>query len=336
MFLAGLAGQCNIALKDEGKVYLGSSHRPRGRIRTGILALDIITGGGIIRGGATEIYGQESAGKTLETLQIVKSCQQAGGIAVWLVGEGFDVPWAVRNGVDMDRLLRIEAMAGDQGCEAAMAVLESGAADLLIFDSVQSLAPAREMESGVDSESYAGSGAPQMWGRVMRKAYAFANSGRSAHTAIILISQVRDVIGGFSKNKPAPQPTAIRSIRHWKDISVQTRAGEMEFLDENNVEKKRPLCREFHLLNTKNKTATPYRSGIFKFYFEEHEGIPMGIDHVDQLVRYGKAHDLISGTSWLEGYGLRAHGRPAFSALLREDKALQAELYNDILALNVE
>ncbi len=338
-FLQGLAGDCNKVLKSEGKVYLGGNHVARGRVPTGILAFDIITGGGFIRGGATEIYGQESSGKTSIIIEGIKNCQmRGGGVVLWLIGEGVDIPYLKKRGVKTDDVLFIEAQTGSLGCETAITVLETGALDMLIFDSVQSLATAAEMEGGVDSVSVAGAGAGQMWGRVMRKAYAFANSRRSDNTAIVLVSQVRDKIGSFGKYKPPPEPTGIRAIRHWKDISVQCKAGEVKFLHEDDDVRRTPLYRDFLLMCAKNKTAVPLRSGIYRFYYHEDENNSFGIDTVEQLFRYGKAYGLIElkGGGTCEGFGLKVKGRDVFMAKLRSDKALQKAMYSKLLALGLK
>jgi protein RecA len=332
--LALLQVEVNEALGVEGKVFLGRDLEPVERIQTGMVGFDIITGGGLVRRHYLELYGEESAGKSLTALRCVSAVQKQKGVAVWVTGEEFDDDWAEKNEVDVDKLIKIEALTGDKMLETAATYLESGLIDLLVCDSVQSIGTAREMEGGVESESYAGGGAPQLWGRFYRRTRGLFN-GRKSNAAIIGISQVRDKIGGFSGHgPPEPQPTQIRTIKHWKSISIQCKRGEPTFEDAKS-DKKRIISREFHWKCKKNKTATPERTATFRFGFTKDN---FGIDHVDEIVRAARVFGLIEqGGANLEGYGIKVKGtkeNPAveqFKEKLAARPATIKELYTDII-----
>lgn len=330
--LALLLRDVNKALGAEGRVYLGSEHKELVRIPMGVLAFDIVTGGGLVRGQAVELYGGESSGKTLLAMQQVATVQRAGGVAMWVKGEGlFDKPWGQKNGVDLGKLYLVEAVTGDTMLEAAMTLLESGLLDLLVIDSVQSLGTAREMKDGIESESYGGGGASQMWGRVMRRAYAAAN-GMGGNTAILWISQVRVKIGKFSPTGvPDPEPSGIYALRHWKAISVYCKGGEPTFENAKDDEKRRLVTREFKLLCKKNKTAsTEQRAAYYKFTFRPHGDTPFGVDHVDQAYRFAKAFGLLEQKgAWIEGYGIRAQGEENFVTELRKSPTKVAAMLTD-------
>jgi len=333
--LVALTEQINRSLGVDGKVYVGRDHQEFERIRTGVLAFDVITGGGIPRRCYTEVYGQESAGKTTLALHACAAVQREGGIAAWVVGEEFDDDWAERNGVNVDKLVKIEALTGDLMLETAATYLESGLIDLLILDSVQAIGTKREQDAGVDSEAYAGAGAPQLWGRFYRRSRALFN-GRKSNAAIIGISQVREAIGQFSPNgKPEPMPTQIRVIKHWKAISVYCKKGEPTFLDPKS-EKKRIISREFKLRCVKNKTAVPERVGSFIYHFTKKR---WGIDTADEAFRLARVYDLVQQRgALLEGYGIRVKGSkeaPAadqFIEKLRSKPVIIRELQTDIMA----
>lgn len=324
-----LAEECNKALGAEGKVRVGADETMKHvRVPTGVLAFDTITGGGLVEQHLLELHGEESSGKTLMALHAVAAFQRAKKLAVWVKGEDFDPTWAKKQGVDTKSLTLVESSTGDQALETAMTILESGLADLMVFDSYQALGTTREAEAGVDSEAYAGGGAPQLWGRVMRRSYAAFNSGK-ARTALIGISQVRDAIGVFSPNgKPEPKPTQIRALKHWKSISIQCKKGEPTYEDPKS-DKKRIVSREFHMKCVKNKTAIPERVGSFIYNFV---GDTPGIDRLDAVFRLGKVYGLIEVKgAWLEGYGLRAHGEEKFLEKLRGNEETISELEADIL-----
>jgi len=333
--LKKLTVDINKALGVEGKLVLGSDHAGIIRVPIGVLGLDVITGGGLPRGNMVELYGAESSGKTLFTMNMVKAIQKLGEPVVWLKGEGFDKPWMEKNGVDLSLLYLAEAKAGDKALEAVLTALESGLVGGVVVDSVQSLATSREMSDSVEQESYGGGGSGQMWGRVMRKAYAYANSGKAANTCFITISQVREAIGSFGKHKPAPKPTGIRSIRHWKAISLECKASEPFFINEKIDERKLMYAREFVVRCRKNKTSIPERSATIRYYFRKHEGVPFGVDHADQIFRYAKAYDLleVSGSWYNIGEDFKAQGKEPFLEELRKHPAYMKKLYNQILKL---
>lgn len=329
-----LVEKCNSTLK-AGVVKVGSSAVEDLKIKrtpTGLVSFDYVLGGGLPHGRLTELYGEEGAGKTLLALESVAAVQRRGGTAVWVVGEEFDEAWAVKRGVDLDKLVRVAVDSGDTALETAMELVDTGLVDIVVMDSYQSLGTEREMNDGIDSENYAGAGAPQMWGRVMRRAMASANSGRAAHTVFIGISQVRAAIGKFSPNgAPDPEPSGIRALRHWKAVSVQCKKGEIVFQDQRG-DRRAVISREVRMRCKKNKTApAEERTGYFTLYAMEHEGIQPGIDKVDDVFRVARALDLINGVSWLDGYGIRAQGGGAYLATLRKRPNTVTELTTDTL-----
>lgn len=333
--LALVAEQVNSQLKTKGKVRVGVEVLQDYLIKrtpTGLVSFDYVLGGGLPHGRLTELYGEEGAGKTLLALESVAAVQRAGGTAVWVVGEEFDAGWAKKRGVDIDKLVQVTVDSGDTALEAAMTMVESGYVDILVMDSYQSLGTEREMNDGVDAENFAGAGAPQMWGRVMRRAMAASNSGRAAHTIFIGISQVRSPIGKFSPaGVPDPEPTAIRALKHWKAVSIQCKKGEIVFQDQRG-DRRTIISREVRMRCKKNKTApAEERTGYFKLYAMDTEEVKAGIDKVEDVFRVARALEVIEGVSWLNAYGIKAQGGQAFLEILRKKPTVVTELITDTL-----
>lgn len=334
-----LTEEINDAIGAEGKVYLGRDHEEFERIPTDVLAFDALTGGGLPRRHYTELYGEYGSGKTTLALRAVAAVQRRKGIAAWVVGEEFNDDWAEANGVDLDRLVKIEALTGDRMLEVAASYLEEDILDLLVFDSVQAIGTARESEGGVESESYAGGGAPQLWGRMYRRTRGLFNA-RLSRAAIIGISQVRAPIGVFSKGPPPnPRPTQIKAILHWKAISIMCKKGEAVYKDPKS-EKKRMISREFNLQCKKNKTAgleDAVSSYVYRF-----KGEGRGIDAVEEVFRAARQYDLIARRgAILEGYGIKVKGtkempaEDAYKEKLRKRPSVVEELRTDALSLIV-
>ncbi|MHB0913427.1 MAG: recombinase RecA family protein, partial [Armatimonadota bacterium] len=126
-------------------------------ISTGSLALDIALGvGGIPRGRITEIYGQESSGKTTLGYHVVAEAQKAGGVAAFIDAEhAVDPIYAGNLGVDVDSMLISQPDTGEEALEIMDALIRSGAVDVIVLDSVAALVPKSEIE-GEMGDSHVG------------------------------------------------------------------------------------------------------------------------------------------------------------------------------------
>ncbi len=327
--LKALAVTVNTALGTQGAVYLGSKQREFERIPTGIVALDYVLGGGLVRGQMVQFTGQDSSAKTTAAMVAMGTAQAKGMTCVWVAGEGFDKKWARRLGIDLDDLIVITADTGDTAMEAAVTMVQQGLVDVMVLDSFQSLGTTREMDSGVDDEAYAGAGAPQMWGRVMRKWYSAMNAG--ANTALIGISQVRAPIGKFSpRGAPEPEGTGIWALKHWKCADVYFTKGEL-FYDGDASEKRVIHGREFKVKCVKNKTAVSERIASFKL---EYEGKVPYIDNAGTTLRLGYALGVIQNSGAYFSYGdLRVKGKDNFETALKEDDEALESINTDIQKL---
>ena len=107
-------------------------------VSTGSLSLDFALGvGGIPRGRITEIYGPESSGKTTIALHVIAEVQKQGGEAAFIDAEhALDPVYAKHLGVDINNLLVSQPDCGEQALEIAETLVNSGAIDIIVIDSV--------------------------------------------------------------------------------------------------------------------------------------------------------------------------------------------------------
>src|ERR1700724_674764 len=90
-------------------------------IPTGSLGLDLALGvGGLPRGRVVEIYGPESSGKTTLALECIAEAQKMGGIGAFIDAE--------------------------HALEITETLVQSGAIDVLVIDSLAALVPRAEIE----------------------------------------------------------------------------------------------------------------------------------------------------------------------------------------------
>ncbi len=170
-------------------------------IPTGIPELDLAlsgtTQGGIPKGRIIEIYGPESSGKTTLTLHIAKECQKAGGTVAFIDAEhALDTVYAAKLGVDIPKTIISQPDCGEQGLEIADQLVQSGAVDLLIIDSVAALTPRAELEGDM-GDSHMGLQA-RMMSQGLRK---LTGSISKTNTTVIFINQLRMKIGVMFGNQ---------------------------------------------------------------------------------------------------------------------------------------
>jgi len=85
-------------------------HRAPETLPTGIQELDALLGGGVPRGGITEIVGSSTTGRTALALSILSRATQKGAACAWVdVVDAFDPESAATRGVILERLLWLRA-----------------------------------------------------------------------------------------------------------------------------------------------------------------------------------------------------------------------------------
>ena len=176
---------------------------------SGSLALDIALGsGGYPKGRIIEIYGPESSGKTTVALHAVAQAQKEGGIAAFIDAEhALDPAYAAALGVNIDELLLSQPDSGEQGLEIAGKLIDSGAVDLVVIDSVAALVPRAEIDGDI-GDSHVGLQA-RMMSQAMRKLGASINKTK---TIAIFINQLREKVGVmFGNPETTPGGRALNS-----------------------------------------------------------------------------------------------------------------------------
>ena len=112
-------------------------------IPTGFIGLDAaLQIGGLPRGHILELFGPESSGKSTIALQAIAAAQQAGCQAAYVDAEGtLDTRYAMRLGVDLAKLIIIQPTGGEQSFRILLRLVQSGAIDFAVIDSIASLDP---------------------------------------------------------------------------------------------------------------------------------------------------------------------------------------------------
>ena len=123
-------------------------HEELSRITTGILAYDLMTGGGWPVNQWSEIIGDESSGKTALAYKTIAANQAINPdwIAMWVAAEEFVPEYAKAIGVDLDRLWVVETNIMEHAYDLVNRALDNRAVDCIVIDSLPALIPGDEAE----------------------------------------------------------------------------------------------------------------------------------------------------------------------------------------------
>jgi recombination protein RecA len=290
-------------------------------IPTGSISLDLALGiGGIPRGRVVEVYGPESSGKTTLTLHIIANTQKAGGVAAFIDAEhALDPEYAKRIGVNVNDLLISQPDNGEQALDVVDALVNSGAIDVVVVDSVAALVPKAEIEGDM-GDSHMGRQA-RLMSQALRKLTAIISR---SNCTVIFINQIRMKIGVVFGNPETT--TGGNALKFYASVRVEVRRSAQIKKGEDIVGNRTKVK------IVKNKVAPPFRTAEFDIMYNE--GISAAGDVLDTGVKYEVVTK--KGNSYSFGEVKLGVGREPAKAFLKADKKIQAEIVKGIFKKVVE
>lgn len=269
--IGAIASEINKQFGEGALMSLGSG--PQADVETtstGSLALDAALGtGGYPRGRIIEVFGPESSGKTTLSLHAIAEVQARGGTAAFIDAEhAFDSRYAQSLGVDLKRLLVSQPDCGEQGLDITGKLVESGAVDLVVVDSVAALVPKAEID-GEMGDQHIGLHA-RLMSRGVRKLTADASRTK---TTVLFINQLRQKIGVMFGSPETT--TGGNALRFFASVRLDVRRiGKVLSGDTSIGNRTRVKV-------VKNKLAPPFREAEFDIRWGE------GVDRFGELVDLG-------------------------------------------------
>ena len=284
-------------------------------IPTGSISLDTALGvNGVPRGRVTEIYGQESSGKTTLALSVVAEAQKKGGIAAFVDAEhALDPNYAKKIGVKTEDLLISQPDTGEQALEITETLVRSGALDVVVIDSVAALVPRAEIEGDM-GDSHMGLQA-RLMSQALRKLTAAISKSK---TCVIFINQVREKIGVMFGNPETT--TGGRALKFYATIRMDIRRiGAIKKADAT-------IGNRVQVRVVKNKVAPPFKNAEFDIMYGE--GISREGDLLDAGVDMGFIQKL--GTWFSYGEERLGQGRENARIFLKEHPEIAVEIEKKI------
>lgn len=286
-------------------------------IPTGSIGLDYALGvGGLPRGRITEIYGPESSGKTTLAIHVVAEAQKMGGICAIVDAEhAFDRFYAEKLGVDVNNLWIAQPDNGEQALDIAEQLINSGAIDVLVIDSVAALTPKAEIE-GEMGDKNVGLHA-RLMSQAMRK---LTGTIAKTRTCCIFINQIREKIGVMFGNPETT--TGGNALKFYSSVRLEIRPS--GFIKDGE----QAIGRVAKVKVVKNKVAPPFMKAEFEILFGE------GISRAGEIVDLGVEHGIIqkSGAWFSYGGNKLGQGRDAVKRVLKENPQLANEIAEKITA----
>src|SRR3984957_17421895 len=284
-------------------------------VPTGSLGLDVALGvGGLPRGRVVEIYGPESSGKTTLALECIAEAQKMGGTCAFIDAEhALDAAYARKLGVKVEDLLISQPDNGEQALEITETLVQSGAIDVLVIDSVAALVPRAEIEGEM--------GEPQMGlqARLMSQALRKLTSIISrSRTIVIFINQIRMKIGVMFGNPETT--TGGNALKFYSSVRLDIRrVGSLK----NGEEVIGNLTR---VKVVKNKVAPPFREAEFEIMYG------VGISREGEIIELGVAEGIIAKSgSWYSYKGERiGEGKDNVRPFLQQNKAIAREIEDQV------
>lgn len=286
-------------------------------ISTGSLGLDYALGvGGLPRGRITEIFGPESSGKTTLAIHVIAEAQKKGGICAIIDAEhAFDRFYAEKLGVDVNNLWLAQPDNGEQALDIAEQLINSGAIDVLVIDSVAALTPKAELE-GEMGDKNVGLHA-RLMSQAMRKLTGTISRTR---TCCIFINQIREKIGVMFGNPETT--TGGNALKFYASVRIDIRPS--TFIKENDE----TVGRLTKVKVVKNKVAPPFMKAEFEMIFGE--GISKAGEVIDMAVEHGIVK---KAGAWFSYNGSKlGQGRDVVKKVIADNPELMEELEQKIVA----
>jgi len=275
---------------------------------TGIITVDIASGiGGFPQGNMIEIFGPESSGKSLLTLQAMGNAQKKYNKPSVYFDLEYGTPkeWMEIYGIDTNMIEAVGQVSAEEAFDMALEFVQSNIFAYVVIDSVVGLVPQAEIEGAMEDQQMA------LLARIMGKGLRkIAPELNKTETCLVFVNQVRDAVGvmwGDPEKTPGGRALKFYASQRYKVKKVM----------KSDVKKGDILLgHSIDVCVVKNKLAPPRRRGEFPVLYEK------GVNFELLLLEEGLRRNVIrkSGPKYtlIDDDRVTANGKDGFMSLLKD------------------
>jgi recombination protein RecA len=215
----------------------------RGRISFGYKCLDNLTGGGLVRGTYTTVWGSKGVGKSTISYKTIAEAQKKGFIAAYIDMErSYSAEWAKKFGVNTETLIYVATKQAEETLDVIIKLCKEKVCDLIVLDSLHGMSPHQEQYEGkADKERSVEDDSMALLARKLSQFFRMATPHvADAKCAILLIGQSRMDLGSFIKCEVL---SGGHALAHNSRLILRLRRGqkadgEFEKVDTGDVDEK--------------------------------------------------------------------------------------------------
>lgn len=307
------------------------------RMTSGSLTLDVVLGGGWPANQWCELIGHASHGKTYIALKTIAANQARDPefTAVWIAAEQWVPDWAIKCGVDLERVLLVETNIMEEAYQAVIQFADSQSIDAIVVDSLPALVPSLEHEKEA-GESTVGKSA-LLTNQFFRKVGASMKRSLTEQQRPVLglmINQWRQQIGvmhGDPRTTPGGQG---------KDYAyfVRLEVARKEWITDNGKMDGRKVGQRIRCKTLKNKSAPSQDVALFDMYFDEMPMFHAGeLDTSKEIAALAVLGDIVEQKgAWLYYGEHKWQGKEKFLESLREEVDLAEDITSKVMEVYVK
>jgi recombination protein RecA len=239
--------------------------------------------GGIPRGFITELFGDESCGKTTLALHVVKEAQAFGPVIYADFEHSLRAQQHyIKNlGVNLDRtkFIHLEPNNFEDGAAQIGKSLLMVKPPLVVIDSLSAMIPKAMIEGDADKVAQIGKQA-MLTSNFLNWITKYLGK---YNTALLIINQKRNVIK-TDKYEPGPNETTSggKAMRFYASIRIDMKVKERDAIEVDNnltgIKEKKIVNQNVKVIIVKSKIDLPWRSGPIYIKFGQ------GIDNVMSIL----------------------------------------------------
>lgn len=280
------------------RFYTGYTVPPIKRLKSGILAFDIVTGGGIPIGRFTGFHGDKSTGKSTMALRFINNfLKQDKRKAGYIDFENtYDPLWASKYISDLDRLYVYQPEYGELGIDFIIEICKyPEEIGLLVIDSIATIIPTKEADSDAFTQHVGIH--PRLVNSMFRKLLPIIsrNNQNNTNVTVILINQIRMKIDGFGMPNQITKPGGKMQEAI---MSMDIRFYNKEYIKVQDI----PIKSVMQVNVEKNKVGGhPKRTAQFNMYLVNYNGYSIGdIEDEETFLTYMKKLEVLkrTGNKW--------------------------------------